>query len=135
MTSSKNSGAGWVVTRLISQESRGTTQVIASGSAPDCTSHTQVSMAVLPAPRTVKRCGSSPAPLLSVPLPVPRPDRALGGTTRTPGAPANDGVCVGGTVGLAYVASTTLRRTCTGVTAPDSSDRNRPSPSYSLIGW
>ncbi len=86
----KNSGPGWVVTRLISQESRGTTQVIASGSAPCWTSQTQVSIAVLPPPSTTNRAGARCA----------RPGRAFGGTRSTPSATVNRGRWVEGTDGL-----------------------------------
>ena len=57
-TSSKNSGAFCVVMRLVSHESRGTTQRIESGSAPDCSSQMHASIAVLPAPSTTKRRGT-----------------------------------------------------------------------------
>ncbi len=117
----KNSSAGCVVTRLVSQESRGTTHVIVSGSAPDCASQTQVSMAVLPPPRTTKRRGVASA------VARHRSGRAFGGTRRTPGAAEKLGLCVDGTDGLPYVASTT-QRARTVVVAPDSSERKRCSP-------
>ena len=91
MLAAKNSGPGWVVIRLISQESRGTTQVIASGSAPLRTSQVQVSIPVLPPPSTTNRRGPSTAGSRG---------RSLGGTRWTPSATAKAGRCVEGTDGL-----------------------------------
>jgi hypothetical protein len=95
MDSSKNSGPGCVVMRLISQESRGITHWMASGSAPDWISQMAVSIAVLPAPRITKRRGSPRDAWRSHSW-----GRAFGGTRCTPGATRNAGVCVDGTGGL-----------------------------------
>ena len=46
----KTAGSGCTTARLSSHGSRGRTQVIAFGETPFCSSHTQVSVAVLPAP-------------------------------------------------------------------------------------
>jgi hypothetical protein len=56
----KKAGPGCVVRRLISHESRGITQWMASGSAPDWISQIAASIAVLPAPRITKCLGRPP---------------------------------------------------------------------------
>ena len=98
MASWKNSGPFCVVMRLTSQLSRGTTQWMDEGSAPDCSSQMHASMAVLPAPSTTKRLGSGRAcgPWLR----AHRPGRAFGGTRSTPSATLKRGTCVEGTGGL-----------------------------------
>ena len=101
------------------QASRGFTHRMRSGSTPLSSSHVHVSMAVLPAPSTVKPAGWSA-----------RSTRPFGGTHRTPSSTRKLGVWRDGISDSTHVASTSLRAR-TVVTSPDSTDATT-CPSESL---
>jgi hypothetical protein len=84
------------------------TQLIAAGATPPLvSSQTAASIAVLPAPTMTKwRAGFALAF-------EPNIGSAFGGARRTPSATRKRRVCVAGTAGLWYVASTSFLRTCT----------------------
>ena len=81
-------GSGWITARLSIHGSRGRTQQIESGSTPLCSSQTQASVAVLPAPTIT----NSPGALSSL-------DRSLTGIARTESATAKGGGVVAGMSG------------------------------------
>ena len=78
MAWSKKSSPGCMTRRFNSQGSRGSTQLMLSGGAPLASNHDTLSMAVLPAPSTLKLVwpGASRA-------------RSFGGTHATPPATLN----------------------------------------------
>ena len=102
--------------RLRNQASRLRTQVMFSGGQPCSSSQTQVSVAVLPAPIT-----TAPAASVSFVSPV-------GVTSGVPSPTSKGGAKDSGDSDGMYVASTTLRRTRTSVSAPPNTERNRPRP-------
>jgi hypothetical protein len=87
---------------------------------PWCSSHRQVSIAVLPAPTTTYRSRASYL------------GRSFGGMQSTPGATSYEGRRMDGTVIPTNVVLT-RRRAATRMSSPPSV-RIRPSPEYSLIG-
>ena len=107
---------GWMCARLSSHASRGRTQVMVSGSAPCSSSHSTVSMEVLPPPTITCPRAGSPSCVSSV-----------GVTQRTPSATRKRGPCVAGTWLSARAASTHLRRAVSCVRRPLTSEVATPS--------